>query len=276
MPIYYLETKEKLIAAAISAAGWVITFTVLMLLKVWFMHAIALGLFVALIPAAFVQHFNQRWVNQVEEKLPDFLFDLASLMGRGISFSKAWEMLTHKNYGLLSVEVRRAYDRLSWGETVEEVMDKFVKNLRIPTGQAVGEVVKQVIIAGEKAYKPLIDFALSLRAMTYVEREARERTYGIMKLMYLCLGALYATAWVFIKKFYPTILEASGYFLTPVLSLEDLRVAFYLFALTSSIGYGLIVGELCYGDFRNGMKHLCAMVFLTFLVFYLMDVITWI
>ena len=74
-------------------------------------------------PASFYWDRVKEKTNQMEEKFPDFLRDLAEYWKGGLSMTVAVQTLATSEYGALNHEVKKMSDQLSWGVSFGDVID---------------------------------------------------------------------------------------------------------------------------------------------------------
>jgi flagellar protein FlaJ len=72
--------------------------------------------------------FYELWhmrITKIDEQIPDFLKNLASMNESGMLLTDAIAFATHLKIGILHTEVRRMHNELSWGATLSEALKKF-------------------------------------------------------------------------------------------------------------------------------------------------------
>ena len=54
-------------------------------------------------------------MRKIDEKMPDLLKDLSSMNGSGVLFSNSLKIIAESNMGILSKELKKLKEDLSWG-----------------------------------------------------------------------------------------------------------------------------------------------------------------
>ena len=87
-----------------------------------FLNFFGLTFFFLLYPASFYWEKVEKRKNEIEEKFPDFLRDMAEYWKGGLSMTVAVQTLVKSEYGALNDEVKKMSDQLSWGIKFSDVI----------------------------------------------------------------------------------------------------------------------------------------------------------
>ena len=94
-----------------------------------FLNFFGLTFFFFIFPASYYWERVEKEKNEVEEKFPDFLRDLAEYWKGGLSMTVAVQTLATSEYGALNDEVKKMSDQLSWGVKFSDVIGQFAERL---------------------------------------------------------------------------------------------------------------------------------------------------
>ena len=97
-----------------------------------FLNFCGLMFFFFLWPASFYWEGVENRKNEIEEKFPDFLRDLAEYWKGGLSMTVAVQTLATSEYGALNDEVKKMSDQLSWGIKFSDVILQFAERVGTP------------------------------------------------------------------------------------------------------------------------------------------------
>jgi len=75
------------------------------------------------------EYIHHRWVYKIDSVFPDFVRDLASSRRAGMTFTKAILFTSNGNYGVLTKEIKRIAQQISWGSSVEEALSEFAQRV---------------------------------------------------------------------------------------------------------------------------------------------------
>ena len=140
--------------------------------------------------------------NEVEEKFPDFLRDLAEYWKGGLSMTVAVQTLATSEYGALNDEVKKMSDQLSWGVKFSDVIGQFAERVGTPLVRRAITLIAEADRAGGKISDILVTAANDSRELKFLEGE-RRRAIGsyiavIWTSYFVFLGVIVVLAKVFI------------------------------------------------------------------------------
>ena len=90
---------------------------------------LAIGLAISTSAAAVINIIESRKKQAMENVLPSFISDLAEIRKTGLSPEKGIQILSNRNYGILSRSIKRMANQLSWGVPLSKVMQDFGKDV---------------------------------------------------------------------------------------------------------------------------------------------------
>ena len=93
-----------------------------------FLNFFGLMFFFFLYPASYYWERVENAKNEVEEKFPDFLRDLAEYWKGGLAMTVAIQTLATSEYGALNGEIKKMSDQLSWGIKFSDVIKQILKS----------------------------------------------------------------------------------------------------------------------------------------------------
>lgn len=230
-------------------------------------------------PVGFFLSKQNKRVDAVEARLPDFLNDLAETRRAGLTLAAALQSCALSDYGLLSGEVRKMARQVGWGVPFDQALAQFAQRVPTPlvrrttfliieasrTGGSVAEILKA---AAKDAYE--------LKGLTQ-ERRTAMATYLIV--IYVVFAVFVAVIAVLDVQFIPQVIAANQAVgnvtaaggTSPigggVLDGPSIRFSYYLAAIVQSIGNGIVGGVLSEGRISAGLRHVAIMSLLAWLMF---------
>ena len=129
-----LETRQKIILISVTSS--------MLLIFAGFLtgdiavvgNLLVLSIIISIVPYFLWKYSQLMWLRSLENQFPNFVRDLADSERSGMSLSEGIKIASRANYGKLSVEIQRMYNRLTWGTPflrVMEIFEKKVKDSRI-------------------------------------------------------------------------------------------------------------------------------------------------
>ncbi|MBL6733950.1 MAG: type II secretion system F family protein [Candidatus Poseidonia sp.] len=246
-----------------------------------FLNFFGLTFFFFIFPASYYWEKVEEAKNEVEEKFPDFLRDLAEYWKGGLSMTVAVQTLATSEYGALNDEVKKMSDQLSWGIKFSDVIRQFADRVGTPLVQRAIALIAEADRAGGKISDILVTAANDSRELKFLEGE-RKRAIGsyiavIWTSYFVFLGVIVVLAKVFI----PAIAGSnsggedggdSGGQTIGNMTIRNIDPLFFLtifyYGVTmQALGNGSMAGLMATGRFSTGFKHSGMMIVVALLVF---------
>jgi len=246
-----------------------------------FLNFFGMTFFFFLYPASYYWERVENAKNEVEEKFPDFLRDLAEYWKGGLAMTVAVQTLATSEYGALNDEVKKMSDQLSWGIKFSDVIKQFADRVGTPLVQRAIALIAEADRAGGKISDILVTAANDSRELKFLEGE-RRRAIGsyiavIWTSYFVFLGVIVTLAVVFI----PAIAGSnssgedggdSGGQTIGNMTIRNIDPLFFLtvfyYGVTmQAVGNGTMAGLMSTGRFSTGFKHSGMMILVSLLVF---------
>jgi flagellar protein FlaJ len=220
-------------------------------------------------------HLARKRRLDMENRLPDFLNDLAALHKAGLTLPESLKNAATGNYGPLTKHVRWAADQIRWNLPILTVMENLRDRIGTPIAQRSLTVVIEAGRSGGNVPEVLEATALNTRSFVNM-RETRRRAMSMYTII------VYVASFVFIGValalqaiFVPRLIEAfantgaggSSLGFQALPPADSFRSLFYVGAVVQSIGNGLVAGVMSDGRLVGGLRHACTMTALVFLGF---------
>ena len=246
-----------------------------------FLNFFGLTFFFFIFPASYYWEKVEEAKNEVEEKFPDFLRDLAEYWKGGLSMTVAVQTLATSEYGALNDEVKKMSDQLSWGIKFSDVIRQFADRVGTPLVQRAIALIAEADRAGGKISDILVTAANDSRELKFLEGE-RKRAIGsyiavIWTSYFVFLGVIVVLAKVFI----PAIAGSnsggedggdSGGQTIGNMTIRNIDPLFFLtifyYGVTmQAMGNGSMAGLMATGRFSTGFKHSGMMIVVALVIF---------
>ena len=246
-----------------------------------FLNFFGMTFFFFLYPASYYWERVENAKNEVEEKFPDFLRDLAEYWKGGLAMTVAVQTLATSEYGALNDEVKKMSDQLSWGIKFSDVIKQFADRVGTPLVQRAIALIAEADRAGGKISDILVTAANDSRELKFLEGE-RRRAIGsyiavIWTSYFVFLGVIVTLAVVFI----PAIAGSnsggedggdSGGQTIGNMTIRNIDPLFFLtvfyYGVTmQAVGNGTMAGLMSTGRFSTGFKHSGMMILVSLVVF---------
>ncbi len=80
-------------------------------------------------PIGFYNHQKEKLKKEVQERLPDFLRDIANSSASGMTIFDSIRSASEGDYGALTPELKMMVSQLSWGISIDDALDNFAKRI---------------------------------------------------------------------------------------------------------------------------------------------------
>ena len=248
-----------------------------------FLNFFGLTFFFLLYPASFYWEKVEKRKNEIEEKFPDFLRDMAEYWKGGLSMTVAVQTLVKSEYGALNDEVKKMSDQLSWGIKFSDVIKQFSERVGTPLVKRAITLIAEADRAGGKISDILVTAANDSREIKFLEGE-RSRAIGsyiaviwTSYFVFLCVITLLG------RIFIPAIASSNtggeggdsgganiGNMTIRAIDPLFFVTVFYYGVTMQAIGNGSMAGLMQNGRFSAGFKHSGMMIIVALIAFNLL------
>ncbi len=243
-----------------------------------FLNFFGFGWFLLFFPASFYWDRVQNSINEMEEKFPDFLRDMAEYWKGGLSMTIAVQTLATSEYGSLNDEVKKMSDQLSWGIAFGDVIDLFATRVNTPLVKRAISLISEANKAGGKISDILVTAANDSRELKFLEGERKRAISSYIAVIWVSYMVFLGVIVVLAKVFIPAIAssnsgdEGSSDQSIGNMSIRAIDPLFFLtvffYGVTmQAMGNGAMAGLMATGRFSSGMKHAGMMILLAIFSF---------
>jgi len=219
------------------------------------------------------EYIHYRRIYKIDSIFPDFVRDLAASRRAGMTFTNAILFTSKGNYGLLTDEIKKIAQQISWGSSVDEALTSFAKRINtVPVLRTISLIIEASRSGGNVA--DVLDVAANdAREIKHLEAERRSNMASYVVVIYVSMFVFEAIIAILAGVFIPTLTgsEAQGLSATMGgvgrISQDAILQVFYFATLVQSIGTGLVAGIFEDGHMQSSVKHIFIMTLVTWIVF---------
>jgi len=227
---------------------------------------IVFGLIAAMAPYGFLHSQELARVEKIEERLPDFLRDVAEAGRFGMTLPDAIIVASKGRYGLLTGEIKKMASQLEWGVPVATALRLFEERVPTPLVQRVVSIVTRANEAGGNVADVLTMVAHDTRE-AQLQVKAREITMlTYLTVIYISFGVFLVTIYIMAAIFLPDMITAGAGVASSSLSgqggltlaftlVPQLFLAFFVAVIAHAVGDGIMAGILQKGQIAYGLQH---------------------
>jgi archaeal flagellar protein FlaJ len=231
---------------------------------------LVLGLIFLMAPYGVSMSAKLRRISKIEERLPDFLRDVAEAGRFGMTLPDAIIVASSGRYGLLTDEIKKMASQLEWGVPVATALRLFEERVPTPLVQRVVSIITRANEAGGNVADVLTMVAHDTRE-TQLEAQARQismLTY--VTVIYIAFFVFLVTIYIMAAVFLPQMITAgegisSSSISSTAVTLQFtfvpvLFLAFMVAVIVHAVGDGIMAGVLYNGRIAEGLQHASIML----------------
>jgi flagellar protein FlaJ len=232
---------------------------------------LVLGMLVFIAPYGFAMSAKLRRISKIEERLPDFLRDVAEAGRFGMTLPDAIVVASHGRYGLLTEEIKKMASQLEWGVPVATALRLFEERVPTPLVQRVVSIITRANEAGGNVADVLTMVAHDTRE---VQLEAQGRQISMLTyvtVIYIAFFVFLVTIYIMAAVFLPQMilagqgissssLASAGAVTLQFTFVPILFLAFMVAVIVHAVGDGIMAGILYNGRIAEGLQHATIML----------------
>jgi len=215
-----------------------------------------------LVPITIVEYLDYRWRKAVDQRLPELFRTVVQAQQTGMTLPQAIEEAAKRDYGPLTVELRKMNAQISWGISFEEALRSFGRRVNTVLMQRTVPLIIEASRSGgrvEKVFDPMGKF---VQTTLLLEKERKAQTRSYIAIIYVAFYVFLFTIILLFNSFFVQAGELPPAMGAVTLTPEEAkRIFFHMTALQAFFG-GLIAGKMGEGSIKAGMKH-CVILLIT-------------
>ncbi|RUM33887.1 MAG: hypothetical protein DSY33_03465 [Archaeoglobus sp.] len=232
-----------------------------------------LFLLITVTPYSILVEIRNKRIKKIEEHIPDFLKQLASLNESGLNIVSAIRVLSASNLGALTSEIQLIRKDLEWGMLLSDALKRFERRVSSMTVTKVTSILLKAMEAAGTVKDAL--YTAANDAQLYLEQKNRMKNemFVYIVVIYMTFGVFLFTIYILTSNFIQVFSKmhipnlGSSYIQFRVPNLNEMTRLFYHTSIINGTVSGLIAGLMGEGELRAGLKHVLILVMLTYIVF---------
>ena len=213
-----------------------------------------------------------RKIYKMDSIFPDFVRDLAESRRAGMTFTKAILFASKGSYGILTPEIQKISQQVSWGTNVSDALIDFSKRVSTKSIRRTISLIIEASKSGGNVADVLDLAAKDAREIKMLESERRTNMASYVVVVYVGMFVFLAIIAILTSTFIPNMTGSGAQGLQGVMgggavNQEDVSMVFYLATLVQGLGSGLVAGVFEDGNLSSSVKHVFVMVLISWLAF---------
>jgi flagellar protein FlaJ len=217
------------------------------------------AIIIAVFPPAILTYLDFRWRRAIDEHLPDLFRSIVQAQETGMTLPQALEEAAKRDYGPLTVELRKMTAQISWGMSFEEALLALGKRVNTILVQRTVPMIIEASRSGgrvERVFDPMGKF---LQTTLLLDKERRTQTRPYIAIVYVAFFVFVFTIVLLFKSFFVSIeqLPSLG---TALMAPDDIKRMFFHMTEIQAFFGGLVAGKMGEGTINAGLKHCLIMM----------------
>lgn len=236
------------------------------------------GLLLGLGPFGYFHAREQKRIRKMDERLPEFLRDLAESKRAGMTLTEAIITASQGTYGELTPEIRKMAAQLEWGVSFTDALTRFSNRVDTPLVERTVNLIVEASNAGGNVVDVLGAAADDAREIQQILQERRDSMVVYVMIIYVAflvfLGVIAVLNAQFLPEISKAVSEASkqgapsiGGLQFSSVDTQAFRTLFFHAAVIQGLGGGLVAGVMRGGKPVEGLKHSFLMIAVAYVVF---------
>jgi flagellar protein FlaJ len=229
------------------------------------------GMICLMAPYGFAMTAKLRRIAKIEERLPDFLRDVAEAGRFGMTLPDAIVVASTGRYGLLTDEIKKMASQLEWGVPVATALRLFEERVPTPLVQRVVSIVTRANEAGGNVADVLTMVAHDTREAQLALQSRSISMLTYVTVIYISFFVFLVTIYIMAAVFLPQMITAgqgigssslasSGGITLAFNYVPILFLAFMVAVIVHAVGDGIMAGVLFNGRISEGLQHATIML----------------
>jgi flagellar protein FlaJ len=252
------------------------------------MAFIMIGLLIALGPYSFYEGARVNRIGKIEERLADFLRDLAESSRAGMTLHEAIRSSSRGDYGELTPEIKTMSIQISWGVSASEALNRFGERVNTPLVNRAVILINEAGSAGGDVSKVLEAAANDTKEIQLLQQERRIQMQMYVAIVFVAFMVFLVVIMIIYLTFVPRMSEmaeqfreqeeqeqtsssggagAVSVFNPQDVDFDEIKFIYLLAGLIQGIGDGLVAGLMGTGRITDGTKYSFLMILVVFGIF---------
>lgn len=218
-------------------------------------------------PYAIFFELRKNKLRTLEERMPDFLKQLAGMNEAGLTLTQAIAYTAESNLGVLTYEIKKIHSAIEWGTVTINALLKFEKRIE---SSAISRVITLIAKASESTSDIRSVLSIAAKDADIGQRLKTERFSSLLiyvMIIYLSFFVFLFIIVVLLVYFLAKMPSGGETTLFKTSSLANIKTLFYHASLLQGLFSGLIAGQMGEGNPRAGLKHSIFMLVIAYVVF---------
>jgi flagellar protein FlaJ len=236
---------------------------------------IVFGILACIGPIGFYNQQKEKLKREVQERLPDFLRDIANSSASGMTIFDSMRSASEGDYGALTPELKMMVSQISWGISVDDALDNFAKRINTDETKRLAITVNKALEIGGNTSAVFNAAAREIDQIVRVEQQRRLEMSMYSMVIFISFFVFLAVILIINSTIFAAIYELGeqmggqqiGGMQIAQIDPAEVTNMFFAFVFVQSIGGGLLGGFMMEGNLSSGVRQAFVLVLISFITF---------
>ncbi|MCX8174091.1 MAG: type II secretion system F family protein [Thermoplasmata archaeon] len=241
-----------------------------------------LGIAILIGPYGFYKSMELSRIRGIEERLPEFLRDVAEAGRFGMTLAEAIVVASTGRYGKLTPEIRKMAAQIKWGVPAAEALRLFSVRVNTPAVRRCVAIITKANDAGGNVADVLSMVAHDTKEVQLMDAQKRISMTTYLTVIYIAFFVFIVTIMILNATFLPQMAKAGksveegaqqlggggGASATKIeyKLIPEIMFVMFVSVMIHAIGDGILAGVIITGKIATGLQHSFIMVILGWLL----------
>ncbi len=227
------------------------------------MDYIVVGVTALFLPYGIYYNIETRRIKKIEERLPDFLRDVAEAGRFGMTLSDSILVASTGKYGALTDEIKKIAAQIRLNVPVNDALESFKERVKSPLVERMVTIIIKANEAGGNVADVLNMVSHAALETQLVEKERSIEMQTYVFVMLIAFGVFLATILILSASFFPEMYQAgkavssigagtAGAVAIHYQLIPQVEFLFVVATLINGFGDGILAGVLSQGKYEAG------------------------
>ena len=226
-------------------------------------------------PIGFYNHIKEKKKREVQERLPDFLRDIANSSASGMTIFDSIRSASEGDYGALTPELKIMVSQLSWGISIQDALNNFAKRINTNEIKRLAITINKALEIGGNTSSVFNAAAKEIDQIVRVEQQRRLEMSMYSMVIFISFFVFLAVIIIINSTIFQAIYDLGeqmggqqiGNMKIATINPTEVTTMFFAFVFVQSIGGGLLGGFMMEGNISSGVRQAFALVLVSFITF---------
>ncbi len=228
-----------------------------------------------LVPYIIFYEINAWRMRKIDERMPDLLRNLSSMNQSGILLSNSLILMAESKMGILTNELKKLKEDLSWGTSTSRALMKLENNIRTASSSRVLHILTKANESTSDLKNVLFITSEQVKIEEDMKKERSSDMVVYVVTIYVAFFVFLFIVYILAMYFFPQTTSftnsskgiASAGFGNGFFNIQEYTMLMYHSALIQAFTSGLVAGKMGQGSVYMGLKYSVSMMIITYMAF---------